>query len=164
MFMFWAICYKYFILQLRFAGDLLMELGAGVELVTAAVPHLFLPLACAANVAKVWKFFSNMVFACCSVIFLALISLLFVDRMLVLLHQHQLAHQFTKPLLKERTLEMSLLKENVLAILQIWYACQTWAIPMDNLLAKGEYDDLANRVEKINNRKKLFWGSREWWI
>lgn len=40
-------------LQLRFAGDLLMELGAGVELATAAVPHLFLPLACAANVAKV---------------------------------------------------------------------------------------------------------------
>ncbi|KAK1568935.1 hypothetical protein Q3G72_030650 [Acer saccharum] len=38
--------------QLRFTGDLLMELGAGVELVTAAVPHLFLPLACAANVLK----------------------------------------------------------------------------------------------------------------
>lgn len=30
-----------------------MELGAGVELATAAVPHLFLPLACAANVVKV---------------------------------------------------------------------------------------------------------------
>ncbi|KAK8572657.1 hypothetical protein V6N13_048234 [Hibiscus sabdariffa] len=29
-----------------------MELGAGVELATAAVPHLFLPLACAANVLK----------------------------------------------------------------------------------------------------------------
>lgn len=40
-------------IQLRFAGDLLMEIGAGVELATAAVPHLFLPLACAANVAKV---------------------------------------------------------------------------------------------------------------
>ena len=40
-------------IQLRFAGDLLMELGAGVELATAAVPHLFLPLACAANVVKV---------------------------------------------------------------------------------------------------------------
>ncbi|KZV45264.1 hypothetical protein F511_16847 [Dorcoceras hygrometricum] len=38
--------------KLRFAGDLLMELGAGVELVTAAVSHLFLPLTCAANVAK----------------------------------------------------------------------------------------------------------------
>ncbi|XP_039139463.1 protein root UVB sensitive 6-like isoform X5 [Dioscorea cayenensis subsp. rotundata] len=37
---------------LRFAGDLLMELGASVELATAAVPHLFLPLACAANMAK----------------------------------------------------------------------------------------------------------------
>lgn len=30
-----------------------MQLGAGVELATMAVPHLFLPLACAANVAKV---------------------------------------------------------------------------------------------------------------
>lgn len=30
-----------------------MELGAGVELATSVVPHLFLPLACAANVAKV---------------------------------------------------------------------------------------------------------------
>ncbi|CAL5444778.1 unnamed protein product [Camellia sinensis] len=38
--------------KLRFAGDLLMELGAGVELATTAVPHLFLPLACATNVAK----------------------------------------------------------------------------------------------------------------
>ncbi|RZS11597.1 hypothetical protein BHM03_00042947 [Ensete ventricosum] len=44
---------RYWILpQLRFAGDLLMELGAGVELATAAVPHLFLPMACAANVVK----------------------------------------------------------------------------------------------------------------
>ena len=33
-----------------------MELGAGVELATAAAPHLFLPLACAANVAKVCFF------------------------------------------------------------------------------------------------------------
>lgn len=44
--------FDYELKQLRFAGDLLMELGAGVELATAAVPHLFLPLACAANVAK----------------------------------------------------------------------------------------------------------------
>ncbi|GMP45401.1 hypothetical protein CsSME_00013941 [Camellia sinensis var. sinensis] len=29
-----------------------MELSAGVELATAVVPHLFLPLACATNVAK----------------------------------------------------------------------------------------------------------------
>ncbi|KAF5942941.1 hypothetical protein HYC85_020583 [Camellia sinensis] len=29
-----------------------MELGAGVELATTVVPHLFLPLACATNVAK----------------------------------------------------------------------------------------------------------------
>lgn len=46
-----SLCWK--LLQLRFAGDLLMELGAGVELATSVVPHLFLPLACAANVAKV---------------------------------------------------------------------------------------------------------------
>eukprot|EP00252_Welwitschia_mirabilis_P004219 TRINITY_DN14477_c0_g1_i1.p1 TRINITY_DN14477_c0_g1~~TRINITY_DN14477_c0_g1_i1.p1 ORF type:complete len:487 (-),score=87.04 TRINITY_DN14477_c0_g1_i1:368-1828(-) len=38
--------------QLRFSGDLLMELGAGVELATMAAPHLFLPFACVANVAK----------------------------------------------------------------------------------------------------------------
>ncbi|KAI4296139.1 hypothetical protein L6164_036122 [Bauhinia variegata] len=44
--------FDYDLKQLRFTGDLLMELGAGVELITAAVPHLFLPLACAANVAK----------------------------------------------------------------------------------------------------------------
>lgn len=46
----WNVC------QLRFAGDLLMELGAGIELATAVAPHLFLPLACAANVAKVSLF------------------------------------------------------------------------------------------------------------
>lgn len=39
--------------QLRIKGAMLMQLGAGVELATMAVPHLFLPLACAANVAKV---------------------------------------------------------------------------------------------------------------
>ncbi|KAJ8499461.1 hypothetical protein OPV22_010013 [Ensete ventricosum] len=44
--------FDYDLKELRFAGDLLMELGAGVELATAAVPHLFLPLACAANVVK----------------------------------------------------------------------------------------------------------------
>uniref|UniRef100_A0A7N0TWU9 Protein root UVB sensitive 6 n=1 Tax=Kalanchoe fedtschenkoi TaxID=63787 RepID=A0A7N0TWU9_KALFE len=44
--------FDYDLKQLRFAGDLLMELGAGVELITAAAPQLFLPLACAANVAK----------------------------------------------------------------------------------------------------------------
>ncbi|VVB09947.1 unnamed protein product [Arabis nemorensis] len=46
--------FDYDLKQLWFAGDLLMELGAGVELATAAVPHLFLPLACAANVVKVF--------------------------------------------------------------------------------------------------------------
>ncbi|KAG6530172.1 hypothetical protein ZIOFF_012394 [Zingiber officinale] len=44
--------FDYDLKQLRFAGDLLMELGAGVELATAAVPQLFLPLACVANVLK----------------------------------------------------------------------------------------------------------------
>ncbi|XP_057529614.1 protein root UVB sensitive 6-like isoform X2 [Amaranthus tricolor] len=44
--------FDYDLKQLRFSGDLLMELGAGVELATAAMPNLFLPLACAANVAK----------------------------------------------------------------------------------------------------------------
>ena len=39
--------------QLRFSGDLLMELGAGIELATAAFPQLFLPMACIANVVKV---------------------------------------------------------------------------------------------------------------
>ena len=41
------------LLQLRFSGDLLMELGAGIELATAAFPQLFLPMACVANVVKV---------------------------------------------------------------------------------------------------------------
>ncbi|KAK4745123.1 hypothetical protein SAY87_011435 [Trapa incisa] len=44
--------FDYDLKQLRISGDLLMELGAGVELATAALPQLFLPLACAANVAK----------------------------------------------------------------------------------------------------------------
>ncbi|XP_058097529.1 protein root UVB sensitive 6-like isoform X5 [Magnolia sinica] len=47
--------------QLRFASDLVMELGAGVELATAAMPHLFLPLACAANVAKLGTGLSIMI-------------------------------------------------------------------------------------------------------
>lgn len=44
--------FDYDLKQLRFTGDLLMELGAGIELATAAVPQFFLPLACVANVAK----------------------------------------------------------------------------------------------------------------
>lgn len=44
--------FDYDMKQLRFTGDLLMELGAAVELATVAAPHLFLPLACAANIAK----------------------------------------------------------------------------------------------------------------
>ncbi|XP_075667895.1 protein root UVB sensitive 6-like [Castanea sativa] len=44
--------FDYDLKQLRFASDLLMELGLGVELATAAMPHLFLPLACAANAVK----------------------------------------------------------------------------------------------------------------
>ncbi|KAI5070350.1 hypothetical protein GOP47_0014693 [Adiantum capillus-veneris] len=44
--------FDYDMKQLRFTGDLLMELGAAVELATVAAPHFFLPLACAANIAK----------------------------------------------------------------------------------------------------------------
>ncbi|EPS66086.1 hypothetical protein M569_08690, partial [Genlisea aurea] len=44
--------FDYDLKQLRFTGDLLMELGAGVELATAIFPTLFLPMACAANLAK----------------------------------------------------------------------------------------------------------------
>jgi hypothetical protein len=39
--------------QVRFAGGLLMELGAAVELATTVCPQFFLPLACAANISKV---------------------------------------------------------------------------------------------------------------
>eukprot|EP00232_Nephroselmis_pyriformis_P029527 CAMPEP_0182853302 /NCGR_PEP_ID=MMETSP0034_2-20130328/623_1 /TAXON_ID=156128 /ORGANISM="Nephroselmis pyriformis, Strain CCMP717" /LENGTH=447 /DNA_ID=CAMNT_0024984063 /DNA_START=121 /DNA_END=1462 /DNA_ORIENTATION=+ len=38
--------------QFRLAGDVLMELGAGVEMTTILAPQFFLPLACAANLAK----------------------------------------------------------------------------------------------------------------
>lgn len=38
--------------QFRLAGDLLMETGASLELVTALAPKFFLPLACTANLAK----------------------------------------------------------------------------------------------------------------
>lgn len=38
--------------QFRLAGDLLMEAAAALELVTAAAPRAFLPLACTANLAK----------------------------------------------------------------------------------------------------------------
>ncbi|VAH19315.1 unnamed protein product [Triticum turgidum subsp. durum] len=44
--------FDYDLKQLRFSGDLMMELGAGIELATAAFPQLFLPLACMANVVK----------------------------------------------------------------------------------------------------------------
>ncbi|XP_051145703.1 protein root UVB sensitive 6-like isoform X2 [Andrographis paniculata] len=44
--------FDYDLKQLRFTGDLLLELGAGLELATAAFPNLFLPLACVANVVK----------------------------------------------------------------------------------------------------------------
>ncbi|ONK73081.1 uncharacterized protein A4U43_C04F26960 [Asparagus officinalis] len=44
--------FDYDLKQLRFTGDLLMELGAAVELATTTMPNLFLPLACAANVLK----------------------------------------------------------------------------------------------------------------
>ncbi|AQK93723.1 Protein root UVB sensitive 6 [Zea mays] len=44
--------FDYDLKQLRFSGDLLMELGAGIELATAAFPQFFLPMACIANVVK----------------------------------------------------------------------------------------------------------------
>lgn len=44
------------------------------------------------------------------------------DRMLLLLHQHLPVLQSTKHLPRVRILEMSRLKANVLATLQIWYA------------------------------------------
>ncbi|KAI4367062.1 hypothetical protein MLD38_022843 [Melastoma candidum] len=44
--------FDYDLKQLRISGDILLELGAGLELATASVPHLFLPLACVANVVK----------------------------------------------------------------------------------------------------------------
>lgn len=40
-------------MQLRFSSDLLLEIGAGIELTTAAFPQFFLPMACVANVVKV---------------------------------------------------------------------------------------------------------------
>ena len=40
-------------MQLRYTSDLLLEIGAGIELTTAAFPQFFLPMACVANVVKV---------------------------------------------------------------------------------------------------------------
>ncbi|KAG8068667.1 hypothetical protein GUJ93_ZPchr0005g14633 [Zizania palustris] len=44
--------FDYDLKQLRFSGDLLMELGAGIELATAAFPQLFLPMACMAMLLR----------------------------------------------------------------------------------------------------------------
>ncbi|XP_078181827.1 protein root UVB sensitive 6-like [Carex rostrata] len=44
--------FDYDLKQLRFSSDLLLELGAGIELATSAAPQLFLPMACLANVIK----------------------------------------------------------------------------------------------------------------
>ncbi|XP_024523497.1 protein root UVB sensitive 6-like isoform X1 [Selaginella moellendorffii] len=38
--------------QIRFAGDVLMQLAAALELATSATPQFFLPLACIANIGK----------------------------------------------------------------------------------------------------------------
>ena len=38
--------------QFRLGGDLLMELGAAMELSTVLMPRFFLPLACTANLSK----------------------------------------------------------------------------------------------------------------
>jgi hypothetical protein len=45
--------FDYDLKQLRFSSDLLLEIGAGIELTTAAFPQFFLPMACVANVVKV---------------------------------------------------------------------------------------------------------------
>jgi hypothetical protein len=44
--------FDYDLKQLRFSSDLLLEIGAGIELTTAAFPQFFLPMACVANVVK----------------------------------------------------------------------------------------------------------------
>ncbi|EEE55775.1 hypothetical protein OsJ_04341 [Oryza sativa Japonica Group] len=44
--------FDYDLKQLRFSSDLLLEIGAGIELATAAFPQFFLPMACVANVVK----------------------------------------------------------------------------------------------------------------
>ncbi|XP_028124143.1 protein root UVB sensitive 6-like isoform X2 [Camellia sinensis] len=85
------------ILKLRFASDLLMELSAGVELATAVVPHLFLPLACATNVAK-------NVGAVTST---------------------STRTPIYKAFAKGENIGMLLQRENVLAMLPIWYASPT---------------------------------------
>jgi len=56
--------------------------------------------------------------------------------MLLLLHQHQLEHQFTKPLPKEKTLGMSLQKENVLAILQTSYVMLCYVFQFQSTLVQ----------------------------
>ncbi|CAD6235516.1 unnamed protein product [Miscanthus lutarioriparius] len=44
--------FDYDLKQLRYTSDLLLEIGAGIELTTAAFPQFFLPMACVANVVK----------------------------------------------------------------------------------------------------------------
>uniref|UniRef100_A0A0D9V8R2 2-C-methyl-D-erythritol 4-phosphate cytidylyltransferase n=1 Tax=Leersia perrieri TaxID=77586 RepID=A0A0D9V8R2_9ORYZ len=44
--------FDYDLKQLRYTSDLLLEIGAGIELATAAFPQFFLPMACVANVVK----------------------------------------------------------------------------------------------------------------
>lgn len=38
--------------QFRFAGNIMMEVGAAIEVATAMAPGAFLPLACTANLVK----------------------------------------------------------------------------------------------------------------
>lgn len=92
--------------QLRFTGDLLMEMGAGIELAIAAVPHLFLPLACVANVAKVGFISGHLEIVLVQDNNKSHLVPFFCCRMLQLLLQHQHALQFIKPMQKERILEM----------------------------------------------------------
>jgi hypothetical protein len=116
--------FDYDLKQLRFSSDLLLEIGAGIELTTAAFPQFFLPMACVANVVKVcphqalaipfWDYSISKVLTNC-------IFFLFrtIFRTSLLLHQPQRALQSIRPMQEEKTLVMSLLKANLSGTLQI---------------------------------------------
>jgi hypothetical protein len=120
--------FDYDLKQLRFSSDLLLEIGAGIELATAAFPQFFLPMACVANVVKVCPHQLLQTTHIGLKIYLSVSKsideersfFLQCSRMSRLLHQHQLELQFIRPMQEEKTLEMSLLKANLLGTLQIW--------------------------------------------
>jgi hypothetical protein len=122
--------FDYDLKQLRFSSDLLLEIGAGIELATAAFPQFFLPMACVANVVKVCPHQLLQTTHIGLKIYLSVSKsideersfFLQCSRMSRLLHQHQLELQFIRPMQEEKTLEMSLLKANLLGTLQICWA------------------------------------------